>query len=204
MAYCDFSLQAIVDQAQLQEEETVLFPEVMPHAPSAWLRETLDRGQELALLSSSEKSRSEFIIAPILLEIETDFRDRLTLHSGRNLEGDRSLGLNGECDFIFSRGQRSRTIQAPILAVVEAKRQDIDAGLGQCAAQLVGAIAYNQRRNQSPTTLYGCTTTGEVWYFLSLKSGLLRLDRRPRYLNELELILGIFYQIAQESLAQFS
>ena len=54
------------------------------------------------------------------------------------------------------------------MAIVEAKRNDIDGGLGQCVAQMVAAAVYNDRAGQPPAAVYGCVTTGEDWQFLGL------------------------------------
>jgi hypothetical protein len=62
----------------------------------------LARGTRLALLS--EKSRSEFIVVPILLATRELTRDRFVIFSGRRLDVDEGQGLTGECDFILADG----------------------------------------------------------------------------------------------------
>ncbi len=105
MAYRDFTLEAIVQQQQLQVQvRQVLFQEVPPVVPSEWLQETLSVTEELGLFSGTEKARSEFIIAPILIELERRNRGRLMIFSGKSLDVDRAQGLNGECDFLLCKG----------------------------------------------------------------------------------------------------
>jgi hypothetical protein len=194
MAYSDFTLDAIVEQQKLQlQVRQVLFQDVSSVLPSDWLQETLSISEELGLFSGTEKARSEFIVAPILIEIERRNRGRLMIFSGKSLEGDRSQGLNGECDFLFCKGESTRIVQAPIFSVVEAKKQDLDLGIGQCVAQMVGAHLFNQRKGDSIPTLYGCVTTAERWQFLSLTDDRLAIDRQVySYPNELDRLLGVF------------
>ncbi|MEB3295542.1 MAG: hypothetical protein VKJ24_20505, partial [Synechococcales bacterium] len=108
-------------------------------------------------------------------------------------------------DFILSYGKPSRLIQTPIFSLVEAKRQDLELGLGQCVAQMVGAQIVNQKHHHTYPVIYGCVTTGELWQFLQLEGTVLSIDLRTYALNsELPLILGILQticdRIAQEVL----
>lgn len=192
MAYSDFTLEAVVEQFGLVEKNEALFEAVQPILASAWLTETLSISQKLGLRSGTEKARSEFIIVPILLELERRNPNQFMIYSGKSMDVDKSKGLNGECDFIVSKGEATRVIQAPIFSLVEAKKQDIDLGLGQCVAQMLGAALFNKQREKNVETIYGCVTTGEVWQFLKLTNQYLTIDARLYFLTELETILGIF------------
>ena len=193
MAYGDFTLEAIVEQENLRIQDASIFPAIARVVPSDWLQDLLSSSARIGLFSGTEKSRSEFIVVPILMDIERRNHDRFTIFSGKNFDVDRSKGLNGECDFILSKGQPTRLIQAPIFALVEAKKQDIDIGLGQCVAQMIGAQLFNQRKNQPIDTIYGCVTTGDRWQFLKLEKQELMIDRLEYSLaNNLPDILGFF------------
>ncbi|MFM2433153.1 MAG: hypothetical protein RLZZ511_4367 [Cyanobacteriota bacterium] len=196
MAYSDFSLESVIRQFKLMESETLIFEPVVPIEPSHWLAETLSITQKFGLKAGTEKARSEFVVAPILAELERRNPNQIAIFSGKSLDVNRAAGLNGECDFIISKGEMSRILQAPILAVVEAKKQDIDLGLGQCVAQVIGAQLFNQQQQQDIETVYGCVTTGDRWQFLRLQQQHLVLDNREYSLTrELPLILGILQSI---------
>jgi hypothetical protein len=45
--------------------------------------------------------------------------------------------------------ERSPLIQAPIMAIGEAKKQAILNGVGQCATQMLGARIFNQREGNA-------------------------------------------------------
>lgn len=199
MAYRDFSLETLLQTFGLTEVSDRLFPAVTPTEPSDWLQETLRLGLDFGLKSGSEKARSEFVIAPILLELERwsqkNQRSPFAIHSGKVLTADPSQGLVGECDFILSAGPYTRTIQNPIFALVEAKKQDLDLGLGQCGAQLLGARLWNQHKGYPIRSLFGCVTTGETWLWLKLDGDRLILDQDTYYIHNLPQILGIFQLI---------
>jgi hypothetical protein len=195
MAYSDFTLEEVITRFNLLEERAKLFDPILPLAASEWLQETLSISLDFALASGSEKARSEFIIAPILLELERQNQQSFAIYSGKNLDVDKINGLVGECDFILSKGKLAKTIQAPIFALVEAKKQDIDSGLGQCTAQLLGAQLFNQKRQNLIDVIFGCVTTGETWQFLRLQEQSLLIDRDIFYINELEKILGVLQAV---------
>lgn len=201
MAYSDFTVEQIIDKFSLAFVEQDLFASQESTIQiSSWLLETLAKGKKFALTTSSEKAKSEFIIAPILLEVEAHFSTQLAIYSGKNLDSDRDEGLVGECDFILGKGTTSTFISTPIMAIVEAKRDNLENGLGQCAAQMYGAIRYNQKHGETLDKVYGCVTTGNLWQFLKLENKLLTLDSNVFYLNELDRILSCFNTIVTEFL----
>lgn len=198
MAFTDFTLEIVTERFDLTPTRTTLFPHLEPCKPSTWLLETLNRYRPLAF--TSEKSRSEFIIAPILSEARANVGDVFSIYSGQRLDADANLGLTGECDFIFSKSPSVFFLRAPIVSVVEAKKQDVEVGLGQCVAQLLAAQHFNLKHHSEFPVLYGCVTTGEVWQFLRLEDKNLNLDTERFTLDVLPELLGVFKQILQSYL----
>jgi len=193
MAYSDFSLELVQSLLELEVSNAALFKEAPSTPLPLWLGEWLERARPFAL--GSEKARSEFIVAPVLLAVRELALNRVALYSGQRLDTDASQGLVGECDFIITAGPPLPIVQSPLLCVVEAKKNDVESGLGQCAAQMVGAQRLNARAHTGPQTLYGCVTTGEAWQFLMLEGQSLSLDSERYYWVQLERVLGIFGQI---------
>ncbi|MGL4420946.1 MAG: hypothetical protein ACRCZF_09810, partial [Gemmataceae bacterium] len=104
---------------------------------------------------------------------------------------DRERGLTGYCDYLITRGKQHYFVTAPVLVVIEAKREDLIAGLGQCAVAMVAAQRFNELDNTPQETIYGCVTSGSAWRFFALVGHDLRTDDREYTLTELRLILGI-------------
>lgn len=193
MPYTDFTLDAIRQLFSIHIQTTSLFTQVTAATVPLWLTQTLEKGMPFAL--GSEKARSEFIIVPILLTLRDMSQQKITIYSGQRLEGDPSHGLVGECDFILTTAPPLPIIQSPIISIVEAKKNDIEVGLGQCAAQMIGAQRFNQRDHTGITTIYGCVTTGEAWQFLRLTIDTLDIDSERYYINEVGVILALFLEI---------
>ncbi len=152
----------------------------------------------LALASSSEKARSEFIVAPLLLEMEMLNNQSFSIFSGERLDVLPEQGLNSECDFILGKNSFSSSLQAPIFCLVEAKKNDIKEGLGQCVAQMLGATLFNQNEGLEYPVVYGCVTTCEIWQFLKLADKTFYLDSQPYYINELAKLIGMLQAILDE------
>jgi hypothetical protein len=192
MSFKDFTYADVYDKLGLSVVDRRLFADTPEQAPSAWLVETLERSAKLALALGNEKARSELLIAPLLLEVWRALAPDVSLFSGVELTGDASKGLSGICDFLLSRSPEQRMLRAPIIAVVEAKREDINGGLGQCAAEMVAARLFNEREGHAIPVAYGTVTAGDEWKFLSLTDGTLEIDTDMYYLPQIPKILGIF------------
>src|SRR5438445_8264862 len=126
MAFSDFDLKTAVSKFALTEDrDTDLFVGVEPLEPSEFLRVWLEQFAPVALGVNSEKARSEFIIAPILAETKRRASTTLNVLPGVTFEVDKAQGLTGFCDFLIARSAEFYYVQGPILAVVEAKREDL-------------------------------------------------------------------------------
>ena len=192
MAYNKFTMAQLRKEYQLViTGQSALFADVPPAVISDWLRQTLAKQTETAFRSGSEKARSEYLIAPILIEVYEQSRDRATLFSGVEFDVDRKRGLAGFCDFLFTLAPHTIEILAPIISVVEAKKEDIPNGIPQCLAELVAAQIFNAAEERNIDTLYGIVTTGTDWKFLRLRGTEATIDNDLYYLDNVEKIVGI-------------
>lgn len=192
-SYSTMSLETVRKQFQLTLVLQQFFPEIVPVAPSGFLRTTLHRAADLSL--SSEKARSEFIVAPILLEIRELVQHRISIYSGVRFDVAPKEGLQGVCDFIVTKSPPLPTVQAPLIVMVEAKKNDLEEGLGQCAAEMIAAQRMNQEEKAAHPHVYGCVTTGELWQFLQLSEKTLLIDPGKHYIAQIEMILGILLKM---------
>lgn len=192
MAYSDFSLEDLEAQFGVSNQLGRLFPTLPPLEPSDYLKTALDLAAELPV--HSEKAKSEAIVFPLLVELRNRNDKFFTIYSGDNLKADKERGLQGECDFILAKDVHSFSINYPILQLVEAKRSDVTAGVAQCAAQMLGAKIFNEKKGATLEQLYGCVTSGDEWLFLKLE-GHLTVDVRKYYLIEIGQLLAVFQYI---------
>jgi hypothetical protein len=195
MAFADFAFPQVQHELGLTLHEMDLFASAAPVVVRAEFQASLDLGTGVALSINTEKARSEFIIAPVLLELLRHIGNRLGLFSGVPLEGDAARGLNGICDFLLTTSGHQLMVAAPIVAIVEAKNDNLLSGLGQCIAAAVAARMVNEREGSPGRIVYGAVTTGSAWKFLKLDGTSLTIDRRDYYIDNVGKILGIFQEM---------
>jgi len=166
---------------------------VEPITPGNFLQTALQRAKNITLFS--EKARSEFLIAPVLLEVHEYLHGGINIYSGIRFDVSPEEGLQGICDFIVSKSAPTPIVQAPLLLVVEAKKDNLDKGLGQCAGEMVAAQRFNQTKNISDNSIYGCVTNGELWQFLSLQEKIISIDPHRLYIENIDKIFGMLIKI---------
>jgi hypothetical protein len=194
MPYSDFTLDTVEQALGLSIRPGELFPDVEALPVPAWVIESLARGKKRAALVS-EKARSEFMVVPILLASGESISEDLTIFSGQRLDIDPTLGLVGECDFILALTPSVPRLKAPLVTILEAKKGDIEAGLGQCIAQAVAARIFNERAGEAHRPVFGCVTSGSDWQFFRLDGTEVILDRKLWYLDQVGGILAVFRAI---------
>jgi hypothetical protein len=94
-------------------------------------------------------------------------------------------------DFLVSRDPEQLFVKAPVVTIVEAKKEDINNGLGQCVATLVAAQIFNERKGLIIPDLLGTVTTGSAWKFLKLSGKSLSIDLDEYTIKDAPKILGI-------------
>jgi hypothetical protein len=192
MAYSDFTLaKAKAAFGLTSQEGQNLFADAAAVQPSSFLSQTLTEFTDLATLIGTEKARSEFLIAPILAEVRRQLSYRIALFSGTEFNVDPSQGLQGFCDFILSASEEQLYIDAPVMTIVEAKREDIIGGLGQCVAEMVAAQQFNEKKGQPIAKVYGAVTSGTNWRFLVLEWNRVAIDSPEYYVSQIDRILGV-------------
>ncbi len=192
MSYSDFTLTKAKQEFGLTTlEKRDIFADSPELATSTLLAEILNYNLPIALASNSDKARSELIIAPILVDLRRQLQEQINLFSGVDFTVDETKGLNGTCDFIITKSPEILIVTAPVITIIEAKKENINAGLGQCAAAMVASQIFNQRSESEIKTIYGAVTTGSIWQFLKLEEQTLCIDLSEYYLKDVNKILGI-------------
>lgn len=144
---------------------------------------------------TSEASRCETIIFPILKEIYKQHHKRLSLWIQKYIAYDEDL--NGAPDYLLAHRSElgKKVLESPLLAVVEAKKNDFEQGWGQCLAELVAIQKLNKLSN---LTYYGIVSDGNVWQFGKLSDTLFTQDPGNYTLDQLEEIFGALRFVFEE------
>ncbi|QTA90389.1 hypothetical protein [Desulfonema magnum] len=196
MSYGEFTLKEIKSKFGIRiKGEDSLFSEVQKSNLSDFLSEALETGVPLARGIGTDKARSEFIIAPVLAEVRKMLKNKISLFSGINFNVNQRRGLSGLCDFILTPCEQQLELTMPVLTVVAAKNENINAGIPQCMAEMIGSRIFNAREGNGIKYVFGCVTTGTVWKFLKYNKGTIFVDIDDYYIREVNKILGIFLEI---------
>ncbi|MEH2029588.1 MAG: hypothetical protein V7K67_07920 [Nostoc sp.] len=199
MSYSEFTLDKVRKTFGLTISDKIdIFASVPEVECPPLLTEVLRENVPLALASNTEKSRSEMIIAPILIAVRKYLNNQISLFSGIDFTVDSAQDLNGNCDFIISRSPELLILNAPVVTIVEAKKENINAGLGQCVAEMLAAKLFNEREGNNIQTIYGTVTTGTNWKFLKLIGQVIEIDLSEYYINNIGKIIGILSNILTE------
>ena len=199
MAYSNFSLESVRTAFELEiVESTGIFSEIESVDPSAHLTTALARNVPLAITINTEKAKSELIIADVLVELREYFEHRISLFSGIDFSIDDENGLTGVCDFLVSLSPVQSFLEAPVIILVEAKKDDLTIGLGQCVAEMLAAQRFNAEKDNDIPYIYGTTTSGTDWRFLKLEGQRLYIDMGVYPIAQCDKILGILSSMVEQ------
>ncbi|MEM9884476.1 MAG: hypothetical protein AAF849_01185 [Bacteroidota bacterium] len=194
MGYSNYkNLRQVAEKFNIRIIKSDLIPAINPIAPSSWLKTSLELAYNVVL--TNEKVKSERLISPVLTEIHHRHKDQFALFSGEELNVEPENDLNGPCDFFFSARPDAYLLEAPIVAFTEAKDEDLDYGVAQCAAQMIGAQRFNAKAKENINAIWGCSTTAGEWKFLKLIDQTLYVDINSYYIDRVEKLLGVFTYI---------
>ena len=200
MSYSEFT--SIIKVKQVFGLTTVegprFLPQITPINPSATLTDFLANSLPVAVATGSEKARSEMIITPVLLEVRKILQQNISLFSGEDFTVDYETGLNGICDYLISRSPEMLEIEAPAVAVVEAKKADLKTGIGQCVAEMVAMQKFNEAKGKPISVIYGSVSNGTQWRFLKLEEKIVSIDLNDYALPPVDEILGMLVWMVRD------
>lgn len=198
MSYEEFTLEQINSDFGLAIEENVsLFANVEAVQLDEFFLRYLQNNIPLAVAIATEKAKSEMIIAPILIEMRRILNNQISLFSGVKFNVDNTMGLNGFCDFLVSRSRQQSFIKSPVIAIVEAKNENLKSGYAQCMAEMVAARIFNERGGNETENIFGAVTNGNQWKFLKLKKEVIYMDLDDYYIINPEKIIGILISMVK-------
>lgn len=192
MAYSNFTLEGVLSTFQLEKIESVgLFSEIEPVVPRSHFKAELGEKAILAATIGTEKARSELIVADVLFELRKYLDCRISLFSGIDFSVDAENDLTGVCDFLISLSPGQLLVDAPVIVLVEAKKEDLIGGLGQCIAEMLAAQRFNAEKGNNIPCIYGVVTSGTDWLFLKLMEKSVHVDLTIYPIAQCDKILGI-------------
>ena len=199
MAYSNFTLETVRKAFDIEEVDIAgLFSDSEPMVPSELLTAVLARNVPLATAIGTEKAKSEMIVADVLVELREQLNLSISLFSGIDFNVDDESGLTGVCDFLISLSPVQFVLEAPVIVLVEAKKDDLEVGLGQCVAEMIAAQYFNAERGNDVPCIYGAITSGREWRFLKLEGKKLYIDMAVYPIAQCDKILGILADMVKQ------
>ena len=199
MAYSNFTLEGVLATFQLEKTESAgLFSEIEPVVTRPYFKAELEEKALLAATIGTEKARSELIVADVLFELRKHLNCRISLFSGIDFSVDAENDLTGVCDFLISLSPGQLLVDAPVIVLVEAKKEDVIGGLGQCVAEMIAAQRFNAEKGNDIPCIYGAVTSGTDWLFLKLTEKSLHVDLTTYQIAQCEKILGILTSMVDQ------
>jgi len=194
MAFSDFKNIAQVQKEfgiKYQEENFIVSHDMTPPAP---FQEEFEFNRENIDVYTSEGSRTELIITPILREVYKRYHDKYSFWVQKSIAYNDKL--NGTPDYIIAtRSALGKTVlESPLVVVVEAKRNDFEQGWGQCLAELVAAQKIN---SDATIPVYGIVTDGELWKFGKLVGNVFTSNIEGYTVSNLARLFGVLNFIFQ-------
>jgi hypothetical protein len=95
-------------------------------------------------------------------------------------------------DYLLTENRRY--FEAPLLCVVEAKKDDFEQGLAQCLLE-IAACQWSNRQIERLLDVLGVVTNGGVWQFYQFLQDGFVYETRPYAISDLKSILGILHHL---------
>lgn len=194
MAFTDFkSLEEVQKAYHISYHEEHFLP-FISQTPSAQFLAELEFNLAYFDVFSSESSRCENVIYPLLREACKRIISRFSLWSHKTIAVDEQLA--GTPDYIIaSRSELGKNVFGlPLVLVVEAKQNDFTRGWGQCLAELVAAQKLN---GQSSPPVYGMVTDAELWQFGRLRDTQFTRELTRATIDEIGKVFGAVSSLIQ-------
>jgi hypothetical protein len=162
MAFSDFKTVADVQTKYRIKYTEANFVEIQPMKLPEPFREEFEFNRTHLDIFTSEASRCELAILPLIREVYKAFFDKYILWVRKSITYDDDL--NGTPDYMVStRSELGKTIIGlPLVMIVEAKKNDFEQGWAQCLSELYAAQKLN---GDDSMPIYGIVTDGNFWQF---------------------------------------
>jgi len=188
MAFSNFkNVGQVLEQYPLRYRRERFLPDVSIELADFFLENinfSLDKQAE----NENEFFFRESLIFPFLQQAWKRHH-QLKLWSHQQLAYDDKLC--GEPDYFISSWRDeviNKWVNTPLLAVVEAKKQDFEGGWGQCLAEMIACQKINQDEN---LVIYGIVSTGMFWEFGKLVQDIFTKHSFSYSIAEPQKVFGI-------------
>jgi hypothetical protein len=151
-------------------------------APSDFFKQRLVKLESFFDLRNYEESKK--LIIDALCEEGMETSRYLKVWKGALLRSDVT---GGNVDYLIA--EKKAYLEAPMLCIVEAKKDDFEQGLAQCLVEMQ-ACQWNNLQLGHSIEVLGIITNGETWRFYKLTTDQKVYETLPYAMNNLDTIIG--------------
>ncbi len=188
MPFSNFqTIGQVISKYPLEVKQESFLPEVEAKLPD-FLLENIRFSLKERSPEDNEAFLAESLIFPLLQQAWKG-HPKLKLWSHRTISYNDEL--LGEPDYLVAakpEGVTDRFLVAPMLAIVEAKKEDFDRGWGQC---LIGMLTCQKINNDDNLPIYGIVSNGLAWQFGKLEGKTLTQQPVLYGINDPEEVYGL-------------
>ncbi len=187
MTFTDFKSADEVQQAYQIKLIEKKFLTIAPRSPSEQFVLEYEFVNQNFDIFTSEASRCENVIYPVLREACKQYIHQYSLWSHKSISADEILA--GTPDYIIAKRSElgKNVLGFPFILIVEAKQNDFKKGWGQCLAELVAAQKLNQNDENA---VYGIVTDAEMWQFGKLHQKIFTKNASRATIDNLKDVFG--------------
>jgi hypothetical protein len=170
-------------------------------SPSQYFKDELNYTIQKIPYRSSEAAVCENIIYPILRESLKKYDEILSIWVRKPIKFDNEL--SGIPDYTISqRSKRGKIFfEHPLLAVIEAKKDDFTGGWGQCCIEMYTIRKIN---NIEDLEVFGIVTNGDVWEFGKLTKDTFVQFNPNLALTDIDMLFSALATIFENCKAQLT
>ena len=168
---------------KLQIDQVLLFDvDYDPLPPSTFFEERLRRLDGFDLRGSE---RAKELLIDAFCEEVIRRHEQLRIWKAAPLQSDE---LVGAVDYLIA--PRKAYLDRPLLCVVEAKKDDFEQGMAQCALEM-HACQWNNRQVGKAVDIYGIVSNGQGWQFYKLDASGRLFESTHYAISQPDTILGV-------------
>ena len=196
MAFSDFKkISEVQEKFRIKYTANDFFKVEAASPPAQFLQEFQFTMENINVFSS-EASRCEVIIFPVLREVYKMYADNYALWIREPIIYDETL--SGTPDYLVAtKSELGITVLGtPLIMLVEAKKNDFEQGWAQCLAELVAA----QKINADPDVpVYGIVSDGTFWQFGRLVADTFTQNQINFSVDNLPVLFGAINAVFKEA-----
>ena len=188
MAFSDFkAIPEVQERFRIRHVENDFIETENSAGPSEQFLQEFEFNREYIDVFASGGARCEAVIFPVLREVYKRYADYYALWIKKPIAYDDVL--SGTPDyFISTRSELGKlVVGAPLIMLVEAKKNDFEMGWGQCLAELVAAQKITEDLEHP---VYGIVSDGTLWQIGHLVGETFTQNRTSFSVDNLPVLFG--------------